>query len=172
MESVIDPENPQSIHHKIAYFLPEREGQEEGVTSERHVLKVGDDVLQVNERVLVGLSHSEAVEVLQDTPPPITVVISRRKGVESGAGPEEGIDFEADSKASTLVRVDISHAPSGPSSQRPQPANIDFLLDNFSRRFERQSWRIRHEEERRRLKQKFEVSTISAVQCRLSIKEP
>ena len=32
-------------------------------------------------------------------------------------------------------------------------------LGDFTRRFERQSWRERHEEERRRLKQRFEVAT-------------
>ena len=49
-------------------------------------------------------------------------------------------------------------APSSSEGGQPLPA-IDFLLGDFSRRFERQSWRIRHEEERRRLKQKFEVSS-------------
>lgn len=41
-----------------------------------------------------------------------------------------------------------------PDTLQALPA-IDF--SNFARRFERQSWRERHEEERRRLKQRFEV---------------
>ena len=35
---------------------------------------------------------------------------------------------------------------------------LNYLVGDFTRRFERQSWRERHEEERRRLKEKFEVS--------------
>lgn len=44
--------------------------------------------------------------------------------------------------------------PPAPDTLQALPA-IDF--SNFARRFERQSWRERHEEERRRLKQRFEV---------------
>jgi hypothetical protein len=57
---------------------------------------------------------------------------------------------------------DHTHLPTPEDALRPLPA-IDFLLGDFSRRFERQSWRIRHEEERRRLKQNFEVSCSTPV---------
>ena len=44
-----------------------------------------------------------------------------------------------------------------PDTLQALPA-IDFSnLGDFARRFERQSWRERHEEERKRLKQRFEV---------------
>ena len=47
-----------------------------------------------------------------------------------------------------------------PDTLQALPA-IDFSnLGDFARRFERQSWRERHEEERRRLKQRFEVSFV------------
>ncbi len=160
LESTVDPERPQTLHHKVAHMLPEGEG----LARDHRVLRVGDDVLQVNRHVLVGLSHSEAVDIVQDMPPSLTVVVSRPLGgggVGKGEGTgtlEEGSDA-VDSEASPLAETDENHAPSGPAPQRPLPANIDFLLDDFSRRFERQSWRIRHEEERRRLKQKFEVSS-------------
>ena len=54
---------------------------------------------------------------------------------------------------------DPAHPPASQDALRPLPA-IEFMLGDFTRRFERQSWRIRHEEERRRLKQKFEVSCV------------
>ena len=69
-------------------------------------------------------------------------------------------ELEATSNALGTESED-GYAPAavGPAPQvvtLPSPA-VNFLLGDFSRRIERQSWRIRHEEERRRLKQKFEV---------------
>ena len=169
LESVVQP--PQChLRHKIARLDPPLEG--EGLAGEHHhrvmkagndvpqihshVLRVGDEVLQVNERVLAGLSHTEAMEVVQTTPPPMTIVVSRP--LVKGEGP--GMVKDAGRGATDQIPSASSlenHAPSGHSNLKPLPADIDFLLDDFSRRFERQSWRIRHEEERRRLKQKFEV---------------
>ena len=50
--------------------------------------------------------------------------------------------------------------PSSSDTLQALPA-IDF--SNFARRFERQSWRERHEEERRRLKQRFEVCQLQCL---------
>lgn len=71
---------------------------------------------------------------------------------------------EPESPSAQAAEADESsaHPPTSQDALQPLPA-IDFLLGDFNRRFERQSWRIRHEEERRRLKQKFEVSSHAGV---------
>ena len=52
--------------------------------------------------------------------------------------------------------MEDQHSPTNTSSESlPQLFNF-MTQDDFSRRFARQSWRERHEEERRRLKQEFE----------------
>ena len=57
-----------------------------------------------------------------------------------------------------------------PDTLQALPA-IDFSnLGDFARRFERQSWRERHEEERRRLKERFEVSYTVCTICIASTK--
>ena len=38
--------------------------------------------------------------------------------------------------------------------------SIDLGGDNFSRRFERKSWRERHEQQKKLIKQRFEVSPV------------
>lgn len=153
LESILESghEQAQSFHHKVARVHPE------GLAGEHSIIRVGDRVLQVNGHVLDGLSLAEVTGIVLNTPPPLTIVVSRPLGAGMGEGQgtlneeTDGMDTET----TPLANTEGNHTPSGPI---PLPANIDFLLDDFSRRFERQSWRIRHEEERRRLKQKFEVS--------------
>lgn len=71
-----------------------------------------------------------------------------------------------------------AHTPTSESGERrgSTPDSIQALpmiefpgLGDFTRRFERQSWRERHEEERRRLKQRFEVTTYSDIHPGLNL---
>lgn len=61
----------------------------------------------------------------------------------------------------TAESEDDKHRNSTPESLLAPPSGDQggFGSKNFSRRFERQSWRERHAEERRRLKHRFEVSS-------------
>ena len=62
--------------------------------------------------------------------------------------------------ACTLDSNEDRHPMPTPDTLQALPA-IDFSnLGDFARRFERQSWRVRHEEERKRLKQRFEVRRV------------
>ena len=74
-------------------------------------------------------------------------------GVSPAAGSETTTEFGAPTSESE----DDKQRNSTPDSIPALPS-IDLTgLGDFTRRFERQSWRERHEEERRRLKQRFEV---------------
>lgn len=71
---------------------------------------------------------------------------------QSGTGDHSGTGDEG----GTREALKDQHSPTNTSSES-LPQLFDFTTpDDFSRRFERQSWRERHEVERRRLKQQFE----------------
>lgn len=81
MESTADLDEsgqPQCIHHKIVHI------NTEGLVREHQVLREGDEILEVNGRVLVGLPHVEAVGIVRDTPSSVRVVVRRAEAEEEG----------------------------------------------------------------------------------------
>ena len=96
IESMTEQRGHQShtLHHHIAHLDPG------GVASSHGLLQEGDEILEVDGRVLVGVSHEEAAGIVGDTPPSslscVRVVASRRtRGEEEGGGVvyvEEGVD--------------------------------------------------------------------------------
>ena len=169
---------PKSLHHKIVHI------SSCGPVGSHGILRLGDEILEVNSCVLQGLPHTEAIAVIRDTPPVVRFVVSRPIGLStppepnddvvedevSGAGGDEdatsgGVDAaEAYPGVTLTLAIDSDDDPilwdevDAPvqSTAHPLPS-VDYLEGDFTRRLERQSWRERHEEERRRLKQKFEV---------------
>lgn len=171
---------PECLHHKIVHINPS------GPVGARGILRLGDEILEVNGRVLRGLQPAEAVAIVRDTPTVVRLVVCRPMtacaSTMSGLGgsAEEGAVLGGSDEASAVGNSlevadrypdftltlsndsDDDHTPQDDNlapyqgDVHPLPA-IDYLVGDFTRRFERQSWRERHEEERRRLKQKFEV---------------
>lgn len=92
MESTADlDENgePQCIHHKVVHIHPD------GLVHEHGLVRKGDEILEVSGRALVGLQHSEAAEVVKDTPKCVEIVLCRAaRGEEEGRG--RGVDLWGD----------------------------------------------------------------------------
>ena len=95
MESTADLKDgqPQCIHHKIVHIHPD------GLVREHRVLREGDEILEVSGRVIMGLEHSKAAEIVRATPPkPVKIVVCRpaeeeaEGRMESERGEEEEVD--------------------------------------------------------------------------------
>lgn len=178
METIADLDKnlrPECLHHKIVYINPS------GPVGARGILRLGDEILEVNGHILRGLQHTEAIAVVRDTPTVVRLVVCRPtnfspsprtspRGVVAEGMDEEataGNSLDVASRCPDLMFTlsndsDEDHTSHGDGLSPYQGAvhplpTIDYLVGDFTRRFERQSWRERHEEERRRLKQKFEV---------------
>ncbi len=61
----------QWIRHTIAQIRPD------SLINEHQIIREGDEILQINEHVLVGLQQAEVVEVIFDTPSLVRVVVCR-----------------------------------------------------------------------------------------------
>ena len=48
-------------------------------------LRTGDQLLQVNDRCLVGVTHGEALNILKNTPPLVKLTVARKQNSESSA---------------------------------------------------------------------------------------
>ncbi len=173
-------------HHTVSHIDPL------GPVGARHIVAVGDELLEVNGQALRGLERDQAISIVRETPTVVRLVVCQPLPDKTDEDPApdgqvddmESLETEDASNERNSIRPSIrpdvvvspsndsdgDHAPDvneemveeeeeekfqGP--KLPLPA-IDYLVGDFTRRFERQSWRERHEEERRRLKQKFEVS--------------
>ena len=61
----------------------------QGPVGRHDILREGDEILEVNGNVLVGLQHHEAIEVVKNTPSFVQVVVCRVVGEElDGEGAE------------------------------------------------------------------------------------
>ena len=169
---------PACLHHTISRINPM------GPVGARGVLKIDDELLEVNGRIVRGSERDEALAIVQDTPTVVRLVVCRPapdetdepalaelKGEEEVLEPKNGLTADLNGINGgpdiTLASCNDSDDDRTPQddgedfgtfqSGRPSLPAIDYLVGDFTRRFERQSWRERHEEERTRLKQKFEV---------------
>ena len=163
---------PLCLHHSIAHVDPS------GPVGARGIIRIGDELLEVNGRAVRGIKREEAWSIVKDTPTVVRLVICRPiRGEDDepdrGLGNQEEMEesesanFAAEGGAAVALNLDDAssdHAPqeiregleSFPKHRLPLPA-IDYLAGDFTRRFERQSWRERHEKETQRIKLKFEV---------------
>ena len=60
-----------SVHHVIQYIHPQ------GPVGLHNILQEGDEILEINGHILVGLQHQEAIEVVKQTPNFVQVVVCR-----------------------------------------------------------------------------------------------
>jgi len=166
---------PICLHYSIAHIDPK------GPVGARGVIRIGDELLEVNGRTVRGAEQEEAWCIVKDTPTVVRLVICRPipdNADEPDRGLEDRDETLEESKSSNFATANrgatvarnldddssSDHAPqeSGeglegfPKHPHPLPA-IDSLVGDFTRRFERQSWRERHEKETQRIKLKFEV---------------
>ena len=72
-----------SLHNVICYINPN------GPIGRHNILREGDEIIMVNGRVLVGLTHDEAKKVIVNAPSFVTIVVSRM--VEGGEGNESEV---------------------------------------------------------------------------------
>lgn len=74
LEGTVDVEEGREVrpHHYIRSILPE------GPVGVNAILRSGDELLEVNGRKLLGLSHVEVVSILKDLPQSVRMVCARR----------------------------------------------------------------------------------------------
>ncbi|EFX86868.1 hypothetical protein DAPPUDRAFT_21791, partial [Daphnia pulex] len=75
LEGTVDVEEGREVrpHHYIRSILPE------GPVGSNGILHSGDELLEVNGRKLLGLSHVEVVSILKDLPQSVRMVCARRQ---------------------------------------------------------------------------------------------
>lgn len=75
LEGTVDVEEGREVrpHHYIRSILPE------GPVGTNGVLRSGDELLEVNGRKLLGLSHVEVVAILKELPQSVRMVCARRQ---------------------------------------------------------------------------------------------
>lgn len=75
LEGTVDVEEGREVrpHHYIRSILPE------GPVGMNGILRSGDELLEVNGRKLLGLSHVEVVSILKDLPQSVRMVCARRQ---------------------------------------------------------------------------------------------
>lgn len=75
LEGTVDVEEGREVrpHHYIRSILPE------GPVGVNGALRSGDELLEVNGRKLLGLSHVEVVSILKDLPQSVRMVCARRQ---------------------------------------------------------------------------------------------
>lgn len=75
LEGTVDVEEGREVrpHHYIRSILPE------GSVGANGILHSGDELLEVNGRKLLGLSHVEVVSILKDLPQSVRMVCARRQ---------------------------------------------------------------------------------------------
>ena len=93
---------PQCMHHHISHVTP-------GSPLSQHlVVQPGDELLELNGRVLVGLTHAEAAGIVRDTPTfssgGVKVVVGRQEGVEGGGGV---VDDEEEEGGAAVASISI-----------------------------------------------------------------
>ena len=91
MESTADLDDsgqPQCIHHRVVHIHPD------GLVHQHGVVCEGDEILEVSGRTLVGLQHSEAAEVIKDTPKCVEIVLCR--AARDGEGRDRGVNLWGD----------------------------------------------------------------------------
>jgi multiple PDZ domain protein len=147
-----------SIHHMIKHI---REG---GPMDSCECLNEGDEILEVNGETLMGMSHDRAIEIVRQTSDHVMVVVCRtkiptdRSTIVKEASDTPDMPFIEVQQPTTSESED-DHCTSSTtmtSSSSPSLQAIYQTVPDFSRRFERLSWRERHMEETRRLKERFE----------------
>ena len=72
-----------SLHHVIRYVHPECP------VGEHNILHEGDEILVVNGKVLVGLQHDQAIDVVKNMPNYVTIVVCRLLSDDVGGEEEE-----------------------------------------------------------------------------------
>ena len=75
LEGTVDVEEGREVrpHHYIRSILPD------GPVGQNGILRSGDELLEVNGRKLLGLSHVEVVSILKDLPQWVRMVCARRQ---------------------------------------------------------------------------------------------
>ena len=75
LEGTVDVEEGREVrpHHYIRSILAE------GPVGSNGILRSGDELLEVNGRKLLGLSHVEVVAILKDLPQSVRMVCARRQ---------------------------------------------------------------------------------------------
>lgn len=88
LEGTVDVEGGQEVrpHHYIRSVLPE------GPVGQQGMLAAGDELLEVNQYVLHGLTHTEVVNILKKLPNHVRIVCAR----SSDSGPRPVINLAPD----------------------------------------------------------------------------
>lgn len=68
-------------------------------------LRTGDQLLQVNDNCLVGVTHGEALNILKNTPPLVKLTVARKKNSES-----DGTELVAEGRRVTDVEEPIVYS--------------------------------------------------------------
>ncbi|ESP05486.1 hypothetical protein LOTGIDRAFT_152344 [Lottia gigantea] len=91
LEGTVDVENGVEVrpHHYIRSILPE------GPVGQNGRCKSGDELLEVNGRRLLGLTHVDVVAILKDLPQHVRLVCARRKTqpTDNYAAQPDDVDF-------------------------------------------------------------------------------
>ncbi|XP_048583633.1 uncharacterized protein LOC5517610 isoform X2 [Nematostella vectensis] len=95
-------------------------------------LRTGDQLLQVNDECLVGVTHAYALEVLKNTPPLVKLTVARKKDREElevdNLGRRRVVDdskplFQTAVESSTVPKTatDVTLSPRSARDMRPRP---------------------------------------------------
>ena len=107
-------------------------------------LRVGDQLLQVNDSCLVGVTHGEALNILKNTPPLVKLTVARKKDGES-----DGLELVAEgrrvtdaeepivsaARESSTISKTASELPVSPPPDRGQRPKSLVSLSSFGTSF-------------------------------------
>lgn len=108
-------------------------------------LRTGDQLLQVNDTCLVGVTHGEALNILKNTPPLVKLTVARKKnddpdGVELVAEGRRVADAEepivSTARESSTISKTSSELPLSPPPDRGQRPKSSLSLSSFGASFQ------------------------------------
>ena len=107
-------------------------------------LRVGDQLLQVNDNCLVGVTHNEALNILKNTPPLVKLTVARKKNNESDSielvaegrrVPDAEEPIVSSARESSTISKTASDLPVSPLPDRGQRPKSLISLSSFGTSF-------------------------------------
>lgn len=111
-------------------------------------LRVGDQLLQVNDNCLVGVTHSEALNILKNTPPLVKLTVARKKDngsdnielvAEGRRVPDAEEPIVSSARESSTISKTASDLPLSPPLDRGQRPKSLISLSSFGASFNNDS---------------------------------
>lgn len=107
-------------------------------------LRVGDQLLQVNDNCLVGVTHNEALNILKNTPPLVKLTVARKKNngsdsielvAEGRRAPDTEEPIVSSARESSTISKTASDLPVSPLPDRGQRPKSLISLSSFGTSF-------------------------------------